>query len=197
MIYSIGIDPDTSNCPIVVLEKRRGLLPVISRIHVERQRGSGRDKAVRMAQVLSPTMVWMDDSPPGEPSFAVATIEGQDVRYTGKTNMANPQSLCDLALVTGACINNCHPFVGAIYSPMPHEWKGTVPKHIKQKRILSKMGIEYRMMGGKKPYPVPVDYSPWKKACRINDGDWADITDAIGLALWGLEKYVRENPSAE
>ena len=75
-----------------------------------------------------------------------------------------------------------------IITPFPRVWKGQVPKHIKQKRILTKLNISiHKYMKTKCPVPDCTDVH-CKNMLMVNDGDWRDILDAAGLALWGLEE---------
>lgn len=118
-------------------------------------------------------------------------VEGQDTTYTGRTNTAKTSDLMGLSLVAGAVISQSES--ETVYHPTPHAWKGSVPKHINQTRTLSRLGIKYTMKGGKEPYPVPLQHERFCLEDNINPGDWKDINDALGMALWGLEKYLREN----
>ena len=118
-------------------------------------------------------------------------VEGQDSRYTGKTNAALTRDLLSLALVAGAVVGQAWT-VEDIYSPLPHAWKGSTPKKINQCRTLNRLGVKYTMKGGQDPYPVPMQHKRFCLSDNINPGDWKDINDALGLALFGLDKYLRE-----
>lgn len=190
IIRSVGIDPDVHGCAFAYLTDDQGRLDL--KVMVVRQKeGKGRDAAlaiIRQDEFLMSvdsyhctTSEWM---PPD-----VLAVEGQDVRYTGRTSRANPQDVCNLSLISGAAI--AASTAPVIYCPYPNAWKGNVRKDIKQKRILAALGIKYTMAGGKSPYPVPVNF---KQYCigKVNSGDWKDLTDAAGLALWGLQKYKLE-----
>lgn len=186
MIRSVGVDPDVHACAFAqVCEMDDG--EKVLRVWTVRQcEFKGREAAIATARNcrLSTGQAFTLD---------VLTVEGQDVRYTGKTSYANPQDICNLALITGAVIALSNASV--IYSPLPREWKGTVPKGIKQCRILDGLGINYTMHGGKDPYPVPVDFEQYCVG-KVNASDWKDLTDAVGLAAWGLEKYKKSLCSA-
>ena len=172
---SLGIDPDVHKCAFAYLNDKGALL-----VQVVRQKElKGREAAIALIrqQAFREAVEFM------QPDILV--VEGQDVRYTGKTSYANPQDVCNLALITGAALAlSCAP---KKYSPLPREWKGTVPKGVKQCRILDSLGIDYELAGGKDPYPVPVDF---ERYCigKVNASDWKDLTDAVGLAAWGLVK---------
>lgn len=124
------------------------------------------------------------------PANNLLVVEGQEVAYTGKTNKANPRDLMNLSLVAGAVTAIAD--TDLVLCPSPHEWKGSVPKHVHQCRVLTKAGIKYAMRGGKKiesQYPVPLQPERFQLSKSINLGDWKDINDAIGLGLWGIQQY--------
>ncbi len=176
-ITSLGVDPDVHNCAFAFIQQAENEQVPQLTVWVVRQRdGKDRDAAIRMILGKGLDHILSD----------ILVVEGQDVRYTGKTSFANPQDICNLALITGAVLALSNASV--IYSPLPREWKGTVPKHIKQCRILDELDIEYVTKGGKSPYPVPVKRHLYEVG-HVLESDWKDITDAIGLAVWGLEKY--------
>jgi len=182
-IISLGIDPDVHGCAFaLVIEESRGERAVSVWV-VKQKEGKAREAAI--ATIHQPAFIAGASS-----NCTILTVEGQDVRYTGKTSFANPQDICNLALITGAAIA-CST-AKTIYSPLPREWKGTVPKHIKQCRILDGLGIKYRMAGGNHLYPIPLNFEQYCVG-KVNAGDWKDLTDALGLAVWGLEKYKKEN----
>jgi hypothetical protein len=175
MTTSLGIDPDVHKCAFAYLNMDGKL-----QVRVVRQKElKGRDAAVALIQQQAFKFAVECFHPD------ILVVEGQDVRYTGKTSFANPQDVCNLALITGAAL--ALSYAPKKYSPLPREWKGTVPKGIKQCRILSALGIKYEMKGGKDPYPVPVDFEQYCIG-KVNASDWKDLTDAVGLAAWGLGK---------
>lgn len=185
MIKSLGIDPDVHGCAFAqIIEEDSGKRSL--KVCVVRQKdGKGRDAALALIRQdafdIAVQGLTLDSHYPD-----VLTVEGQDVRYTGKTSFANPQDVCNLSLISGAAI--AYSVADTIYCPFPREWKGTVRKDVKQRRILSELGIRFTEYGGDHPYPVPVDFEQYCVG-KVNAGDWKDLTDAVGLASWGLEKY--------
>jgi len=169
----LGIDPDVHGCAFAYLTDEGDLKVLV----VRQKELKSRDAALALLQQPA----FKNAVELFQPDILVA--EGQDVRYTGKTSFANPQDVCNLALISGAALAVSH--APKKYCPLPREWKGTVPKGIKQCRILSALGIEYVMRGGKDPYPVPVDFEQYCIG-KVNASDWKDLNDAVGLAAWGL-----------
>ena len=122
-------------------------------------------------------------------------VEGQNVTYTANTG-AKPQDIVDLAGAAGAFISvlaALNPHADAFY-PAPSEWKGTVKKSVHQVRTMKKLGFNYEMKGGNKPYPVP-HKEQWEDKVlgpdKINPGDWVDIADSAGLACWARDQFYK------
>ena len=189
MIRVTGMDPDVHGCAFAYLtEWDDNTLSIKVRI-VRQKEFKQRDAA--LALIRQDAFVDALYCPADDAYFPdVFVAEGQDVRYAGKTSYANPQDVCNLSLISGAAILAADTEYS--YCPLPREWKGTVRKDIHQKRILRKLGIDFTMKGGQKPYPVPVNFKQYCSGGRVNAGDWQDLTDAVGLALWGLEKYKKD-----
>jgi len=122
---------------------------------------------------------------------AHVAIESQDLVYTAKQRIS-PQSMIPLIQVTGAYLSSMMARWSTAEFKLvkPREWKGQQPKKINQARTFNKLGIEYKMMGGKDPYCVPTKFplldgmEPWINV--KNDGDWKHVSDAVGIALWSL-----------
>ncbi len=183
MKTALGIDPDVHGCAFAYLTGEEGMCGLQVQI-VRQKEFKGRDAAIALIQQQAfkeAVELWQPD---------ILVVEGQDVRYTGKTSCANPQDVCNLSLIAGAAL--ALSYAPKKYCPLPREWKGTVPKAIKQCRILDALGIKYEMKGGKDPYPVPVDFEQYCIG-KVNAGDWQDLTDAVGLAAWGLQKEKGES----
>lgn len=189
MIRITGVDPDTHGLAIAYLmydTQRKKLTELKVTVLKISKSLKGVDAAVAMCRHPGLEKAMNRLGPAGG-----LVVEGQDSSYTGKTNTALTRDLLYLSLVAGAAIAG--GMQETIYHPTPHAWKGSVPKHIHQARTLTKAGIKYEIRGGKKPYPVPLQFDRFCLADNINAGDWQDINDAIGLALWGLDKFIRDH----
>ena len=187
-IRSVGIDPDVHNCAFAYITEHENGDRDLEVMVVRQKDGKSRGAAVALIQNEEfERAVHCPETRAEYPD--VLTVEGQDVRYTGRSTRANPQDVLNIALITGAAL--CASVADKNYSPLPREWKGTVRKDIKQKRSLSGLGIAYTLKGGKSPYPVPLKRGQYEVG-KVNAGDWKDLTDAVGLAVWGLEKFKKE-----
>jgi len=120
-------------------------------------------------------------------------IEGQTYYIEEQKKKSKPEDLIKLAFMAGGAAANCIHTFGAsldIVVPFPREWKGNVPKSIKQDRILHKLRIPIaRRMKTGCPVPDVNTGMHCKNMCMVNDGDWFDILDAVGLALWRIEGH--------
>ena len=188
--YFIGSDPDLHTLSVAVLRDADGL-PVLDRILLVKQKGSKGDAAVLDMVNAMQRMPFAYDLA-GE---SVVAVESQDVSYTGRTNAARVSDLVNLAHIAGAV---CQKFSvlapRAVLLPKPQAWKGSVPKGIHQCRVLKRLRIEHLMRGGQDPYPMPVGLSGLVVGDKHNDGDWKDINDSIGLALYAWDWWRKGQP---
>jgi len=116
-----------------------------------------------------------------------AFIEDQ---YVSRHSNANPNDLLALSKIAGIWLGvlttkniDCHLI-------LPARWKGNCPKGIAQSRTLVKLKIDFTMIGGREPYPVPEDIPSLVPPHFLipNKGDFKDINDSMGLAVWGKEQ---------
>jgi hypothetical protein len=183
--YFLGCDPDLHTLSVAVLKDAAGL-PVLDRILLVKQKGSKGDAAVLDMIAAMKGLYFLPSSLCGG-DFVMA-VESQDFSYTGRKNCALPSDLGNLAQVAGAvCMRFQVLAPRAMLLPKPHAWKKDVPKGIHQGRVLKRLGIAFHMMGGQEPYPVPVDLRSVVMGDKLNDGDWKDINDSIGLALYAWD----------
>lgn len=119
------------------------------------------------------------------PRCDVAVVEGQEVYSKGK---ANANNLIPLAMVTGAAAGVLHWKACEVIVPKPRRWKGQMGKGAHQAWVLDQIGWEYEFKGKKNP-PVVGEIPPEVKVVgNIPEGSMKEVVDAIGLALWGLER---------
>jgi len=182
MSLFIGIDPDLHSTAIAWLDGKGKLVEVYTTsVH---KNFKGREAAINTTEQLrdfAPLLTVL-----GTQAIAV---EGQEIYQGGNSR---PKDILMLATVAGACLQwAAAREPAATYLPLPKEWKGSVPKHIHQARILKKLGVESKKMSG---YCVPV-YPPGHKFAKIKAGQWKHIVDAIGLAQFALRSYQLLHPS--
>ncbi len=177
---ALAFDPDLHNTGWALVEKGAsdvlhvrdvGCIKVPTQIKKKKTKG---EWAVRL---MSRAVAEWDRPVPWIEEIYV--VEGQQI-YFGKT--PNPQNIVHLAQVAGACLawSDCEH----TYLPSPSQWKGSVEKHIHQARICKKLGWDYEIRAsGKNRYAVPTN-APFS----LKATEWKHCMDAIGLAIWGLEK---------
>jgi hypothetical protein len=190
--FFCGCDPDLHTLSVAVLVARGGL-PELDSVYIAKAKGSKGDAAVLdMISAMSGIIDF--------PSIAVVgrfvmAVESQDVSYTGRTNAARVSDLVNLAHIAGAV---CQKFTvlapRAMLLPRPQAWKGSVPKGIHQCRTLKRLGMLFEMAGGQEPYPGPRDMGRRVFGDKLNDGDWKDINDSIGLALYAWDWWRKGQP---
>lgn len=113
---------------------------------------------------------------------AVAVEEIEVV--TSSSRGANPQSQVPLAISSGAMgMWLKRELATGIIFARTQQWKGSQPKKINQARTCRKLGLDYKIMGGKSPYCVPTSRVP-RCFQAVNAGDWKHLLDSAGLAIW-------------
>lgn len=189
----IGIDPDLRllNAALVTDEKK--VLAVFAR----RNKGHSKDAAVanaaRMAcRLVEDVIAYLVANPLGLEQHEIhLVIESQNMEYTGRTNNATKDKMVMLCQTAGCLMGAFSNLSESITLVQPINWKGNVPKHIHHMRMLTEAGISHRMAGGRSgEYGVPTELSPltdWSHD-KINPGDFKDITDSIGLGLYGAKE---------
>lgn len=162
----LGIDPDTKNTGIAVVE-----FPEARVVWVGVASSKGRlvqDRLVEMAESLHDAVDEIREVVFWELEYPPVVIEWQALRPKGEKN---PNSIVDLNGIVGMCVGAFCRLSTKILTPTPVKWKGSVPKAIHQKRILSKVVIDSN--------------SGFDALTKTQQGH---VIDAIGLALWGKEQ---------
>jgi len=178
MLYFAGIDPDLHSLHTAVVSCHTdGSNPKLQGIWTVKAKGAKNEEAV-VAILKSYRRECMAD--------AVA-IESQQILH----NAARPQDLIHLAQVAGGLVGIWQGCPN-VYLPSPQAWKGSVPKHIKQARVFSALGLKYSLAGGNCQYAVPENFKLFDRTDNLNAGDWIDAGDSVGLALYAAERYFKE-----
>ena len=176
----VGVDPDLHNLSFAVLDGDE------LKVYVVKHSGSKGLPAVvdilRELRKCRYLYASLTDKP------YVLAVESQDSSYTGRTNAARVQDLVTLGHISGGVVAHLSE-AQRTYLIKPQAWKGSVPKGIHQKRILRRLGIEFVMRGGKYPYPAPRQFRQYAGYGKVNAGDWKDINDSVGLALYARDQW--------
>lgn len=177
-MISLGIDPDTNSTGFALVDDTRGPLALGCLPNSGELRG-------RKAALHQIAEIRKLSGLPALPDIVV--VEYQE-HYAGK-GKANPNHLMLLSMITGAGLCIFHDGFTKMFAPYPKEWKGSVPKGIHQKRILSKLGWEFKD-NGKKLAPTPV--FPDLPVIGDIEAGAKEVVDAIGLAQWGLKQVAHD-----
>lgn len=172
-MFTIGVDPDMHTPALALLENGRCRNAALGRVSASLTGAEAVAEASKLLPVLAADLVkgWLQ-----EPESALVAVEGQ--QFYGAKGRARPQDLINLAQVAGAACAALSPWAERILIPLPQQWKGSIPKKVKHKRILNKLGWSFHEGRVVVPAacPLDVDFPPSK---------WTHVIDAIGLAQWG------------
>ncbi len=168
-MITIGIDPDTANTGIAVVEDGE-----VMWVGTASARGATvQDRLPGMAEGIRHALNTWAGYFSIDPD--VCAIEWQRLRPRGERN---PNSIVDLNGVAGMCLQACLAEFGSypqLLTPIPVQWKGSVPKAIHQARILGKVDLCRQLIG----------VQGAEKMTKTQKGH---VVDAIGLALWAAEQ---------
>lgn len=177
-MLAVGIDPDTKSTGVAVVQAFNGGLQVV---HVGLVRAKGRKSADRRFVMAREMMDWFAHADLPYTPTAV-TIEWQKLRPKGEKN---PNSIVDLCGIAGMAYA-AGTLLGAdmMFAPIPSEWKGTVPKSVHQKRIVSRLHLtmDLTYIEGYGNGCVPGSE-------KIPASMKTHVIDALGLACWTLDPH--------
>lgn len=106
----------------------------------------------------------LDDS---DPAFETVIVE-RPVIYPDSEE--RDSDIVDLAVTAGVLAGSLFEWANELVMPTPREWKGTTPKHIHNARTEAKCPAAAELMN------------------KIPKGQRNHVWDAVGLALWQLER---------
>ena len=201
--YIIGIDPDLTNQSLAVIDPQ-GLTRVIFDKVESPPKGSVDMTALKLARATEVIRKVVDVVF----SWGVRAedlhvfIEDQNVAHAKREQKINIQDLVTLAHVSGIWSGMLSALLWVphrnIHIVKAMTWKQQQTKWINQRRTLTALGLEYKAMGGtdpKKMYPAPTsDLSGMLRysLSKPNPGDFKDISDSLGIALWGHKQVSKE-----
>ena len=184
--FTIGIDPDLTVLSMAIIDDK-DTLHVVSRNNTSKTKNLSLEYKVHAA-------VWEIRDLVDEVFTVFRKVGLWDVyiedQYIARHSKAKPQDIVLLSKIAGAWAMAMANHSIDFHLVLPATWKGNCPKRIQQVRTMRKMEIEYGLMGKSDPYPVPLDRAglvpaPFKVP---NKGDFKDINDSIGLAVYGRSR---------
>ena len=179
MLY-LGLDPGTSdNMALAAILPNDDIVVALARA------GEGKDARSRAATASAEVSrafasLLLPRSLPG-----ILALEWQRSLPGDK----NPDNIIDLSAFAGialATIQARFSMPLEVFVPLPNEWKGEVPKHVKHNRIVALAGkarVESALAYAR--IPSPKDLGTFAKTFT---GKASDVIDAIGLAQWARER---------
>jgi hypothetical protein len=189
-VKALGIDPGVQSCALAVVNDQLAIERVA---FVKVKQSLSPDEALmHMVNIVQTAVADLGRD------VEVFVVEGQQV-YGGRGGVP-ANDLLSLANVAGALLGYCAMEAGktpgsVVYFPRPRQWKGQQPKDVNQANTLTKLGLQYAVAKGQEPYCYPTGCAQVSRVRGwhgTNRGDWKHISDAAGLALWGVEKAVKE-----
>lgn len=152
----ISVDPGLRACGVAVFRES-----VLSRaLFVVSPERSARGGAAWVA------MAWAVAQAVAAESWTSAVVEFPQ-QYDGESHEVDRRDLSELTAVAGAVALVLSAKASVLWTPVPREWKGQVPKDVHGRRILSRLT------------PAETYRVEWPKAERFRH----NVTDAIGLGL--------------
>lgn len=200
----IGSDPDLLKTSLCLMDIHGDIQHLVL-LKIGNKKGeTAQQKMIRMMTEVSSRAFTF---PQGD---YTVVCEGQQYTsgYGTQKKQAKPQDLIHLGQMSGhlcGCITSgvaaSGGTVAKILIPYPQEWKGSVSKDKHHKHICRRMGLNYAVanngvvvpLGSSGVHPLPVAVlgkTASDKVQKLNQSDWSDIMDSIGLAHWALQKHL-------
>lgn len=179
-MLAIGVDPDTKHSGWAAVQSFNGGFQIVQVGLIRAKGRTAADRRAPMAESLLLTL--LQDALPYPPT--ALALEWQHLRGSSAKEK-NPGAIVELCGFAGMALQ---AFIERwefeyVFTPTPSDWKKSVPKHVHQSRICSRLGIttELRAKDGEKNFaPGAADIPPSMRS---------HVIDALGLALWALDPY--------
>lgn len=178
----LGVDPDLRTLNMAVLD---GNTPLA--IFLRRNIGGRGDTAVASAVkgisgILDDFVRFMAANEDLQSREIVLIVESQNMQQTAayrrKGAKVDYQDILHTGQLSGIWMGVFAEVATRIVLVQPAAWKKQVPKHIHHPRIYSRIGWMLN---------EPPSWIGKYSAVQPNPGDFLDINDSLGLALWGYE----------
>lgn len=197
MIQSaLGIDPDLHRTGLAVVARQASGAPLLVAVGIVcvSPKLTGAEAVTAMASALQREL---------PPWLAYLTAEGalpelglvEAQRLVARPGMRHkrPDDIVRLAAVAGAALGPVAALLPRAAFVQAAQWKGQQPKPVNQARTYAALGLGARVHGKgdgayAQPVPLPSALLGAPGADRLNPGDWKHVGDALGIALFGLER---------
>ncbi len=193
----IGVDPDVRLINMAIITDQKELLAVMLRRNTAPPGIQATVNAARMVKLLCQDMLAYAVAHEGLDGYqTVMVVEGQSMQHAVQARRTNKNinldDILQVGQVAGMVMGAFNNVTEQQHLVLPVVWKKTMPKGIHHPRIYKALGIECKKMGHKtnlkEQYAAPVDHERYCSFShdKINAGDFKDISDSIGLALFGI-----------
>ena len=194
----IGIDPDLRKLSAaIVSEDKRPYAVFLRRNKVGKDDEAVANAAYQACRLVEDVIAYiLSEAELFDPLCKIVTvIESQSMMHTkhmrDKGKKINYNDILRTGQVSGCLMGAFSNLSEKLYLVQPILWKGTVPKDIAHKRYYKSLGIEVEQHNTiSNIYPaheIVEDLIKFSED-KINAGDFADINDSLGLALYGAKK---------
>ena len=192
----IGIDPDVRLLNVALIDQDKKPLAVFIRRNPLKD-GVG-DQAIANAAPLACQLVmdvigYIIDGVPNPASDIQVNIavESQSMVHTQKMRQQgksiNYESIKECAQISGIMLGVFSNLSTVLTLIQPSIWKKGQKKHIHHPRIYRKLGLVPVTDIVKNIFPLIIPELIQYSHDKINPGDFMDINDSLGLALWACE----------
>ena len=188
-MISLGLDPDTTHVGFGILASNVGEAlfdlhhPVLAGlIDVCDDKAAVEDRIQSLALIVP--QVFASLATKFQPNIIV--IESQRYRTHSKVDA---QDLIMLAQAAGICMAAARcvwPRAG-MFTPEPADWKGSIPKEVFTRRLISRMKLG---QGPTIRRRCAITYNGAEISERLPASKHTHAIDALGLARWGLTARV-------
>jgi hypothetical protein len=188
----IGIDPDLRrlNCALLLDDPPvRTVLAVFLRRNKTKQVGDGAvSAAVKIAELLVDDVLgYFIKNPQHQMDTITLIAESQSMQHQRfSKHKIDPDDILHLGQVIGVLMGSFSSVVENLHLVQPVKWKKQMTKEIHHPRILGHLKMPYKKLTSTH-YPEHHSELSQYSGDKVNPGDFSDINDSIGLALYGAE----------
>lgn len=191
----IGIDPDLRKLNAAIVTDQKKPIAVFLRRNKE-----GKDDvaaanasyfACRLVEdVIAFVVAELDTF---EPNCEIVTVvESQNMKHAEQMRKrgkrVNYQDILLTGQVAGCLMGAFNNLSTRLHLIQPMRWKGTIPKEKHHPRIYKHLDLEPVVGQVTNIFPlIAPELSAWSRD-KINAGDYWDINDSLGLALYGARE---------
>lgn len=191
----IGIDPDLRKLSVaIVSEDIKPYAVFLRRNKVGKDDQAVANAAYQACRLVEDVIAYiLSEAELFDPLCKIITvIESQSMMHTkhlhDEGKKINYERIRQLAQVAGCLMGAFSNLSERLYLLQPIVWKGNVPKDIAHKRYYLSLGIEPVTEIVSNIFPLILPELCEFSEDKINPGDFADINDSLGLALYGAKK---------